>query len=220
MIRAGRGFGKTRSGSEWIHDRVARYGARRIALVGRSAADVRDVMVEGPTGIMPTAPPDFHPIFEPTKRRITWPNGAVATTFTAEEPSLLRGPEHDTAWCDELSSWTDAHKGDRLDTAYNNLMLGLRSAHIPPRCLITTTPKSNRLTREISNRPSTVLTLGSTFENIQNLADAFREEVIHSYEGTRIGRQELMGELLDDTEGALFALSQIEACRGQLVGAA
>lgn len=236
MIRSGRGFGKTRSGSEYINDRFRRFGARRAALVARSAADVRDVMVEGESGILavaarhhphPKVSPSAlssarhnssQPIYEPTKRRITFVAGGVATTFTAEEPSLLRGPEHDLAWCDELSSWTDAPLGDRLDTAFNNLMLGLRLGS-SPRCVITTTPKPNKLTREISKRPSTRVTIGSTYENLTNLAPSFREQILTSYEGTRIGRQELMGEMLEDIEGALFHLSNIDASRGELVAA-
>ncbi len=212
MIRSGRGFGKTRSGAEWVHHRV-RHGARRVALVGRSASDIREVMVEGVSGILAVSEPDFRPTYNPSNRRLTWPNGAIATTYSAEEPSNIRGPEHDTAWCDELSSWNDAHKGDRLDTAWNNLMLSLRLEGGDPRCVVTTTPKPNRLTKEISANPTTVLVTGSTYDNLANLAPTFRAQVLAAYEGTRVGRQELMGEMLDDIEGALFTQETIDQNR-------
>lgn len=215
MIRSGRGFGKTRAGAEWVIHRARTIG-RRIALVGRSAGDIREVMVEGESGILACSPDLFRPNYEPSKRRLTWPNGAVATTYSAEEPSLLRGPQHDSAWCDELSSWADAGKGDRLDTAWNNLMLGLRLG-TDPRAVVTTTPKPNKITRELSEKATTIVTVGSTYENLDNLAPTFRQQVLAAYEGTRIGRQELSGELLSDIEGALWTLAVIDATRGQLV---
>lgn len=211
LIRSGRGFGKTRSGAEWVNWRVA-HGARRVALVGRSAGDIREVMIEGESGILAVAEEGRRPLYEPSKRRLTWPNGAIGTTFSAEEPSNLRGPEHDTAWCDELSSWDDAHRGDRIDTAWNNLMLGLRIGK-DPRCLVTTTPKPNRLMREVSARNSTVISSGSTYDNLDNLAPSFRAQILAAYEGTRIGQQELMGEMLDDVEGALWDMATIESNR-------
>ncbi len=217
LIQTGRGWGKTRSGAEFTIERI-RKGCRRWALVGRSAGDIREVMVEGESGIMACSSNDFRPRYEPSKRRLTWPNGAVATTYSAEEPSLLRGPEHDGGWCDEMSSWPDAAKGDRIDTAWNNFMLGLRltppaSVGGQPQAVITTTPKPNKLTREISAKDSTRITRGSTYENLDNLAPAFKEQVLAAYEGTRIGRQELEGELLDDVEGALWAMGMIEGNR-------
>lgn len=220
LIQTGRGWGKTRSGAEWTIERMKR-GCRRWALVGRSAGDIREVMVEGESGILAKSPNDFRPRYEPSKRRLTWPNGAIATTYSAEEPSLLRGPEHDGGWCDELSSWDDAPKGDRIDTAWNNFMLGLRlavPAHLGlhPRCVVTTTPKPNKLTKEITVKESTIRTSGSTYDNLDNLAPAFRQQILAAYEGTRIGRQELEGELLDDVEGALWAMGMIEGNRFEL----
>lgn len=211
LIQAGRGAGKTRIGAEWVNHR-ARTTSRRIALVARTPADARDVMIEGDSGIMSCSANDFRPEYQPTRRKLTWPNGAVAYTYSAEAPSQLRGPQHDASWCDETSSWSDARKGDVLDTAWNNLMLGLRLGD-DPRCVVTTTPKPNRLTRSIRDRESTVTTTGTTYDNIDNLAPSFREQVLSVYEGTRIGRQELLGELLTDVEGALWTLEMIDAAR-------
>jgi len=211
LYRGGRGSGKTRSAAEWVQEQATANPGIRIALVGRTPADVRDVMLEGDSGIL-TIARDNRPVYQPTKRRVTWPNGSTAYTYSAEVPSQLRGPQHHLAWCDEASSWTDARKGDALDTAWNNLMLGLRLGD-QPRCVVTTTPKPNALTRTILKRPSTVVTTGSTYDNLANLAPSFRDEVLSAYEGTRIGRQELLGELLEDVEGALWTLALIDANR-------
>lgn len=206
---AGRGAGKTRSAAEWVTDQARNHPKWRIALVGRTPADVRDVMIEGDSGLISVAPPDFRPTYEPTKRRLTWPNGTIATAFSAEVPSQLRGPQHHAAWADEPASWTDARKGDVLDTAWNNLMLGLRLGK-SPRCVFTTTPKANRLVKDVLSRRSTVATRGTTYDNLDNLAPSYREQVLAAYEGTRIGRQELMGELLEDVEGALWTAAMID----------
>lgn len=206
---AGRGAGKTRSAAEWVNEFAQATPGCRIALVGRTPADVRDVMIEGESGILAVARGDNEPVYQPTKRRLTWPNGSTAQTYSAEVPSQLRGPQHHYAWADEAAAWTDAPKGDVLDTAWNNLMLGLRLGQ-SPRCVVTTTPKPNALTRTILARPSTVVTRGTTYDNLANLAPSFREEVLATYEGTRIGRQELMGELLEDVEGALWTLTLID----------
>ena len=135
-----------------------------------------------------------------------------AHVLVLRSQSQLRGPQHHHAWCDEPASWTDARKGDCLDTAWNNLMLGLRLGR-SPRCVATTTPKPIALIRTILGRASTVVTRGTTFDNLDNLAPSFREEVLAAYEGTRIGRQELLGELLEDVEGALWTLAGIDADR-------
>jgi phage terminase large subunit-like protein len=211
VLRAGRGAGKTRSAAEQICDGVVA-GRRRIALVGRSAADAREVMVEGESGVLACSPDGFRPTYEPSKRRLTWPNGAIATTYSAESGDQLRGPQHDMAWCDELAAWADAHKGDVLDTSWNNLMLGLRLG-TDPRCIVTTTPRQVKLFRQIIARRSTVVTSASTYANLANLAPAFREQVLAAYEGTRIGRQELLGELLEDVEGALWTLVGLDSDR-------
>lgn len=208
---AGRGAGKTRSAAEWTHDQAMENPKCRIALVGRTPADVRDVMIEGESGLLAVARND-RPVYQPTKRRMTWPNGSMAYTYSAEVPSQLRGPQHHFAWCDEPAAWTDARKGDVLDTAWNNLMLGLRLGS-DPRCVFTTTPKPNALVRTVLSRRSTVVTRGSTYDNLDNLAGSFREQVLAAYEGTRIGRQELLGELLEDVEGALWTIALIDASR-------
>lgn len=211
MYLAGRGAGKTRSAAEWITER-ARTPRLRGALVGRTPADVRDVMIEGESGILACSRPDNMPVYEPTKRRLSWPNGTQATAYSAEVPSQLRGPQHHFAWADEAAAWTDAAKGDVVDTAWNNLMLGLRLGQ-DPRCVITTTPKANKLIRTLLDRASTTVTRGSTYDNLDNLAPSFRDLVLATYEGTRIGRQELLGEILDDVEGALWTLAMVDTAR-------
>lgn len=210
LVLAGRGFGKTRTGGEWIRKQVEQGLARRIALVARTASDARDVMVEGESGILAVSHPGFRPHYEPSKRRVTWYNEngtvrAVATCFSAEEPKLLRGPQHDAAWCDELAAWPEKE-------AWDNLMLGLRMG-IRPRCVVTTTPKPTILLRDLLARKSTVKTGGSTFDNLDNLAPGFIEDVLDRYEGTHLGRQELYAELLDEAEGALWRRAWIESAR-------
>ena len=216
FFSGGRGVGKTRAGAEWVLDLVWNQGFKRIALVGRTPADVRDVMIYGDSGIMSCSDPNPRPSHEPTKRRLIWPNGAQAFTYSAAAPSQLRGPQHDAAWMDETAAWTDAPKGDTLDTSYNNLMLGLRLGQ-RPRALITTTPKRVRLVREVMARKSTVITNGTTYENLDNLAPSFRESVLAAYEGTRIGRQELMGEMMVDVDGAMWGLGMIDQARAEWV---
>lgn len=211
LYMAGRGAGKTRSAAEWVQERALADPGCRIALVGRTPADVRDVMIEGESGILAVAR-DERPAYQSTKRRLTWPNGSTAYAYSAEVPSQLRGPQHHYAWADEPAAWTDARKGDVLDTAWNNLMLGLRLGH-SPRCVATTTPKPLPLVRTLLGRKSTAVTRGSTYDNLDNLAPSFREEVLAAYEGTRIGRQELLGELLEDVEGALWTVAMIDADR-------
>jgi len=203
LMLAGRGFGKTRSGAEWVRSRVETNLARRVALVAPTAADARNVMIEGESGLLAVAPKLFRPLWEPSKRRITWPNGAIATAFSADEPLRLRGPQHDTAWCDELASW-------RYDEAWDNLMLGLRLGQ-DPRCVVTTTPRPVRLVRMLLGAPDGVaLTRGTTWENAKNLAPAFLAAIVKRYEGTRLGRQELNAELLEDVPGALWSRALLE----------
>jgi phage terminase large subunit-like protein len=202
VIMAGRGFGKTRAGAEWVRAQVEA-GARRIALVARTPYDARDVMVEGESGILAISRSDNRPRYEPSKRRLTWPNGAQATTYSAEEPDQLRGPQHDAAWGDECASW------ENVD-ALSNLMFGLRLGQ-QPRAMFTTTPKPGRLLKELLAMPHVVVTRGSTYENLANLAPTFRDQIIARYEGTRLGRQELAGELLEDVEGALWQLAMFDA---------
>src|SRR5499426_701775 len=165
LVLAGRGFGKTRTGAEMIRARVTARTARRLALVAPTAGDARDVMVEGESGILAISPPWERPRYEPSKRRLTWPNGAMATLFSADEPERLRGPQHDGAWCDELASW-------RYPEAWDMLMFGLRLG-VDPRVVVTTTPRPSRLLRELMADPTVVVTRGSTYENRANLAPVF-----------------------------------------------
>lgn len=215
LFSGGRGTGKTRAGAEWVLDQVWNQGKKRIALVARTPADARDVMIYGDSGIMACSAPHERPEHEPTKRRLIWPNGAQAFTYSAAAPSQLRGPQHDAAWCDETAAWTDARKGDTLDTSWNNLMLGLRLGQMP-QCFVTTTPKRVKLIREIMDRKSTVITSDTTYANLINLAPSFRDSVLSTYEGTRIGRQELLGQMLTDVEGALWKLDDIDSLRVEL----
>lgn len=205
LLLAGRGFGKTRTGAEWVQHQVESGKAKRIALVARSAADARDVMVEGESGLLAIAPPWCKPKYEPSKRRITWPNGAIATTYSADEPNLLRGPQHDAAWADERAAW-------RYDDAWDQLMFGLRLGK-DPRCVVTTTPRPTKAIRELVADPTTHVTRGSTYDNRANLARAFLDVIVKKYEGTRLGRQELEAQLLDDIEGALWSMALIDATR-------
>jgi phage terminase large subunit-like protein len=196
LVLAGRGFGKTRCAAEWIRHRVETGAARRVALVGATAADVRDVMVEGPSGILAIGPPRDRPRYEPSKRRLTWPNGAVATTFSAEEPDRLRGPQSDCAWLDELAAFP-------YPQALDNLLFGLRLG-ADPRLCVTTTPKPVRLVTELVADPTTAIARGTTYENRAHLASSFFERIVTKYEGTRLGQQELLAEILEVSDGAWF----------------
>lgn len=206
LILAGRGYGKTWSGAQFIRWKVETGQAGRIALVGETAADVRDVMVEGESGLLAISRPDFKPQYQPSKRRVVWPNGAVATTFSGDAPDQLRGPEHDAAWCDEPAKWKYA-----ID-AWDNLEMGLRlGAH--PQGVATTTPRPIRLIKDLVADSDTVVTRGSTYENEVNLAPSFIRRVLKKYAGTRLGRQELAAEILDDNPHALWKREQLEALR-------
>jgi phage terminase large subunit-like protein len=197
LFLAGRGSGKSRSGAEWVRHQVQTGQARRIALVAATAADVRDVIVEGPAGILAVSPPWFRPKYEPSKRRLTWPNGAIATTFSADEPERLRGPQHDAAWVDELCAW-------RFPAAWDMLLFGLRLG-AKPRVCVTTTPKPSRLIKALLADPTTAVVRGSTYENRTHLAPTFFQQIIARYEGSRLGQQEIHAEILDISEGAWFA---------------
>jgi phage terminase large subunit-like protein len=205
LILAGRGFGKTRTGAEWVRSEVESGRRGRIALVAPTAADARDVMVEGESGLLAISPPWFRPNYEPSKRRITWPNGAVATVFTADEPERLRGPQHDGAWCDELAAW-------RYPDAWDMLQFGLRLGS-DPRVVVTTTPKPVKLVRDLMQASTTHITRGSTYDNAANLAAPFLDAIKAKYEGTRLGRQELYAEVLDDVPGALWQRARIDELR-------
>lgn len=201
LILAGRGWGKTKTGAEWVREQVAG-GRQRIALVGPTAADVRDVMVEGESGLLNICPPWDKPIFQPSKRRLIWPNGAKAFLYSAEEPQRLRGPQHDAAWADELAAWK------YVQETWDQLQFGLRLGDNPQAC-ITTTPKPIPLLRELLADPNCVPTRGSTYENRGNLAKAFTDKIVKRYEGTRLGQQELHADLLDDVPGALWPVETL-----------
>lgn len=207
MVLAGRGFGKTRIGAEWVREQIAN-GVRKIALVGETASDVRTVMVEGESGILNIYPPNERPRYEPSKRQITWQNGAIARLYNATEPDQLRGPQHEIAWCDELAKW------DYARDAWDQLQFGLRVGN-RPRQVITTTPRPKELIVSIINgkEGKVSITRGNTFDNEKNLAPAFIEKIRSRYEGTRIGRQEIEGEILADIPGALWRLEQIDSHR-------
>ena len=205
LLLAGRGFGKTRSGAEYVRARVIARRTRRVALVAPTAADARDVMVEGESGLLGIGPPEQRPLYEPSKRRLTWRNGAIATLFSADEPERLRGPQHDTVWCDELAAW-------RYPGAWDTLMFGLRLGE-DPRAVVTTTPRPTKLIRELLADPKVVLTRGTTYQNRENLAPAFFAQIVRKYEGTRLGRQELEAEIIDEVPGALWCRAAIEASR-------
>lgn len=213
LILAGRGFGKTRTGAETVRAWAREHPGCRIALVARTAADVRDVMVEGESGIMNLpGDPDFRPTYEPSKRRITWPNGSQATTFSADEPAALRGPQHHFAWADELAAWP-------YEDAWDQLMFGLRLGE-NPRVIVTTTPRPIKIIRELLAQAeqegpsgSVRVTRGSTRENEANLAKPFLAKLMRKYQGTRLGRQELDAEVLTDTPGALWTRGLMERAR-------
>lgn len=222
LVLAGRGFGKTRLAAEWVRDE-AKYtntGQRRFALVARTAADVRDVIVEGESGIINVSPPSERPHYEPSKRRLTWPNGNMATLFTADEPDSLRGPQFTHAWGDEVAAWRQTPDAAGM-TAFDNLRVGTRLG-AKPKILITTTPKRvpllYSLIAEADKFPGKVIiTKGSTMDNRGNLSEAYMDAIMGVYEGTRLAQQELYGEMLSDVEGALWVPDLIDKGReGQL----
>ncbi len=221
LVLAGRGFGKTRLASEWVREQ-AKYtteGQRRFALVARTAADVRDVIVEGESGIMNVSPPSEKPLYEPSKRRLTWPNGNTATLFTADEPDGLRGPQFTHAWGDEIAAWRQTPDAAGM-TAFDNLRVGTRLGK-NPQILCTTTPKRVPLLYKLIEESRTdkqggskvVVTRGSTLDNAGNLSGAYLDTIMGVYEGTTLARQELYGEMLDDVEGALWNEEMVEAAR-------
>lgn len=206
LLRSGRGFGKTRTGAEWVIER-ARSGFRRIALVGQSKGDVRDTMVEvGDSAILKVSPPWFMPKFEPSKRRLTWPNGAIAMIYSGDEPDQLRGPQHDSAWVDELAKFRYP------EDTWSNLLFGLRIGD-RPQVVVTTTPRPIRLIKQLMGAPTTVDVQRPTWDNAENLSPTYLREVVEPMRGTRLGRQELEGAILDDTPGALWQRGNIERLR-------
>ncbi|EJW10147.1 Phage DNA Packaging Protein [Rhodovulum sp. PH10] len=212
LVLGGRGAGKTRLGAEWVRALVGgippwadhAYGA--LALIGESERDARDVMVEGASGLLKISPPRERPVWIATRRRLEWPNGAVAQIFSAEDPDSLRGPQFEAAWCDELAKWRHA------EAAFDMLQFGLRLGP-SPRQMITTTPRPIPLIRRLIADPRTRVTRAGTAANRAHLSPAFLETVVARYAGTRLGRQELDGELIEDRPDALWSRGLLEACR-------
>lgn len=202
FVLAGRGFGKTRTGAEWVRWRVQQ-GFKRIALIGKTAADVRDVMVKGESGLLAVHHPDERPRYIPSQREVVWKNGAIAKCYSGDTPDQLRGPQHDSVWCDEPQKWR--YPAD----CFSNMTLGLRLGNMP-QCVATGTPLPTKFVKETIADPTTMVTRGNTYENAANLAPRFIEQVRQKYEGTRLGRQELNGEILGDNPGALWTRSMID----------
>ena len=208
VIRAGRGFGKTRSGGGWVHERALEESGRWCALVGRTPADVRDYMLEGPGGILRNTAPRERPHYEPSKRRVTWPNGSWATIYSGDEPDQLRGFSGDTAWLDEMAKYRYAPE------SWDNMQFGMREASGDrPRRLITTTPRPLAILKQIEAMASTIVVTGSSYENRANLDPTYFAETIAAYEGTRFGRQEIHAEILEDVPGALWTRRNLDEYR-------
>lgn len=214
MVMAGRGFGKTRMGAEWIRENVcgatpmagSPSGWKRIALIAETAADARDVIVEGDSGILACHPKDFRPEYQKTNRKLTWPNGVVAFLYNATEPDQLRGPQHHAAWVDELA------KFEYMQETWDQLQFGLRLGE-HPRVLITTTPRPLPLIKKLVADPDTYVTYGATLDNSDNLAANTIKQLYDRYGNTRLGRQELNGEILGDIPGALWNRDSLDSSR-------
>ena len=212
VILGGRGAGKTRAGSEWIRAQVE--GPKpgdpgicsRVALIGQTIDQAREVMIFGDSGIMRCTPPDRTPEWQASRKRLLWPNGAVAQVFSASDPESLRGPQFDCAWSDELAKWTKPQE------AWDMLQFGLRLGD-RPRQVVTTTPRANMTLKEIIEDAATVVTSAPTDANRMHLARSFLQTVARKYAGTSMGRQELDGEMLMDAEGALWTWATLEAAR-------
>lgn len=211
LLLGGRGAGKTRAGAEWVRgiaggDPAMGPRAGRIALVGESLADAREVMVEGPSGLLAVHPPATRPSWSPTRRRLEWPNGAVAQVFSSEDPESLRGPQFEAAWGDELAKWRHAQE------TWDMLQFGLRLGPWP-RQMVTTTPRPIPLLRRLLADPSVPVSRAATAANAANLSRSFLDAVVGRYAGTRLGRQELEGELVEERADALWTRNLLEGCR-------
>lgn len=210
LIMAGRGFGKTRAGAEWVRSIAEGDGSARFALVGANYAETRTVMVEGESGLLSIAPPKLRPVWEPSLKRLTWASGAQAHLYSAAEPEGLRGPQHSHAWCDEIAKWMN--NVGQAEAAWDNLKMGLRVGY-RPQLVATTTPRPVALVRALVSGDGAVITRGRTQDNDLHLPVAFLTAMAADYGGTRLGRQELDGELIEELEGALWTRVMIEACR-------
>ncbi|WP_233350132.1 DNA-packaging protein [Henriciella mobilis] len=204
LFMGGRGSGKTRAGAEWVRRLALFGGARRIALVGPTFSDVREVMIEGVSGLRAIVRPgELPPYYQASRHRLIWPNGAAAYAFSAEDPDGLRGPQFDAAWCDEAAAWRNGR--DVWDMLQMTLRLGTN-----PRAMVTTTPKPVQLIRQLVKDPSVAITRSSTRANAQHLSPAFLSHVERTYANTKLGRQELDGELLDAPESVLWTRALID----------
>lgn len=212
LLLGGRGAGKTRAGAEWVRAMAlgkapfARQPATRIALIGQTLGDVRRTMIEGASGLLAIHPDEERPSFEPSKRCLTWPNGTVAEMFSAEEPDALRGPQFMAAWGDELCKWPNA------EATWNMLQFALRLGE-HPRQVMTTTPRPTGLLRAIMADPQTVISRSVTRDNAANLSRQFIQTVESRYAGTRLGRQELLGEMIEERDDALWSRDQLDRLR-------
>jgi phage terminase large subunit-like protein len=212
LLLAGRGFGKTLAAMQWVRQMVCgdtpltKGRAHRVAIIGDTAADVRDILILGDSGLLRIHPSHFRPEWQPSKRRVVWPNGAYALTFSAQDPDQLRGPQFDCAACDELAKWQYAE--DTMSNLAFGLRLGLR-----PRKVIATTPRPTRYIRSLMQDPGVIMTRGATLENATNLSGDFLKQVQERYGGTRLGRQELEGQVLADVPGALWTLDMLDRNR-------
>lgn len=217
LYLAGRGAGKTRSAAEWVREKAkdTSRGQLRFALVARTAADVRDVIVEGESGIISVSPPSERPLYEPSKRRLTWANGNTATCFTADEPDGLRGPQFHYAWADEIAAWRQSPDAAGM-TSWDNLRVACRLGNAP-QIICTTTPKRvpvlYNLINEAEKTGRVKISRGSTHDNSGNLSATYLDAIMGVYAGTRLAAQELDGEMLSDVEGALWTLDMIERSR-------
>ncbi len=206
LVLAGRGFGKTRAGAEWVRCLAERDGNVRIALIGATLHEARAVMVEGESGLLAIAPRGRRPRWQPARRRLVWPNGAVASLYGAAQPDALRGAQHSHVWGDEIAKW---HHGE---AAWDNAMMGMRLG-TRPQALATTTPRPVALVRRLLRSADVAVTRGATMDNHAHLPGAFIAAMVRDYGGTRLGRQELEGLYLEEVEGALWSRALIERCR-------
>ena len=205
MACAGRGWGKTRAGTEWVRSQIENGKASRAIIVAATAADLRDTLVEGPSGLLTICPPWDRPLYEPSKRRLTWKNGATVALYSSEEPDRLRGVNADLLLADELAAW-------KYPAAWDMALFALRLGD-NPRAMITTTPRPTRIIRDLLDRDDCFVVRGSTYDNAANLAPQFIEEIIRRYENTRLGRQEIHAELLTSVDGAVLTREMLEANR-------
>lgn len=213
LILAGRGFGKTRAGAEWVRMIAENNSEARIALVSSSLTEARSVMVEGESGVLACCSPERRPTFEASLRRVRFPNGAQAQLFSAAEPESLRGPQFSHAWCDEIGKWPLSH--DRATRAWDNLLLGLRLGK-DPRIAVTTTPRAVPIVQRLIDAEESQnvrITRGSTYDNAANLPQKFLEAIESEFGGSRLARQEIAGEMLSDLEGTLWPRATLEMSR-------